>query len=405
MRYVPQNELVSTILIELPGGEGVVRRDDGEIVITHDISDERGEPLCGREHRPVKTWLDHDRCLVGGLLPQGGVSAEVVDDRGTRVAATVGGGAYLAILEQPNDGHEPVVCCRDDAGAPVRRPLPADYSSEPVDDAQEPCPGCGAVEYDECVPSESWRGGTSGPGGTIIPSPIVVCRVCGHEEHEGTFFGLASSDDTEDEATREARIARALADRRTQQWYSHAMTLRAVTFPIYAAEGWPAMVGGSGSRGDQLTNLTIRHHDTSDADPYAGDLPWLEVTTSNDDPRYGDELTKATSALDNWLHNDGTRSRWPSASHAAVTLWLRARDRAVRATVREAIRSDQLITVDGTPQPFLTLTAPGGRWVAVRRHDDLTITIAADNLDPTTITIEPIPDPAARLLGPEPEDL
>jgi hypothetical protein len=38
------------------------------------------------------------------------------------------------------------------------------------------------------------------------------------------------------------------------------------------------------------------------------------------------------------------------------------------------------------------------------RHDELTITIAAHHLAPQTITIEPIPDPAARFLGPEPED-
>ena len=63
-----------------------------------------------------------------------------------------------------------------------------------------------------------------------------------------------------------------------------------------------------------------------------------------------------------------------------------------------------MIRIDGTPQTFLTLTAPTGHWVAVRRHEDLVITIAAQDLDPTTITIDPIPDPAARLLGPKPPD-
>jgi hypothetical protein len=52
----------------------------------------------------------------------------------------------------------------------------------------------------------------------------------------------------------------------------------------------------------------------------------------------------------------------------------------------------------------LTLTPPSGRWVAVRRHDDLTITIAAHDLDPMALALEPIPDPAVRLLGPEPPD-
>ncbi|MEO6858722.1 MAG: hypothetical protein ABI323_09060 [Solirubrobacteraceae bacterium] len=34
------------VLIELPGGEGVVRRDDGEIVVTADLSDGRGQRSC-----------------------------------------------------------------------------------------------------------------------------------------------------------------------------------------------------------------------------------------------------------------------------------------------------------------------------------------------------------------------
>ena len=55
-----------TVLIELPDGEGVVRRDDGEIVVSQDVSGDRGQPLCGSDHhRPVKRWLDGDRSLVG----------------------------------------------------------------------------------------------------------------------------------------------------------------------------------------------------------------------------------------------------------------------------------------------------------------------------------------------------
>ena len=91
-----------TVLIELPDGEGVVRRDDAEIVVSQDVSDDRGQPLRDGDHyRPVKTWLPDDRCLVGGLLPPAAVSAEVIDDRGTRLATRIGGGAYAAILEQP----------------------------------------------------------------------------------------------------------------------------------------------------------------------------------------------------------------------------------------------------------------------------------------------------------------
>jgi hypothetical protein len=397
---------VSVVLVELPGGEGVVRRGDGVVVVSQDVHADPGLQLRADDiYRPVKTWLPDDRSLVGGMLPPGSVGAEVVDDRGERVAAGVAGGAYAAVLDQPNDGHEPVVCCRDVTGSPVRRPLPADYPNTPVEDADVPCPACGAIDYEERVPTECWRGGTPGPDGTVIPNPIVVCRQCGHEEPEGTFFAVgAASDDVEDEAAREARAARAHEHARVGRWYSNMMTLRALTFPVYAAEGWPAVIGGSGSHGDRLTSLTIDHHDTPDADPYAGNRPRFEITTSREDTPVSDELRQARWTLHSWLQNndDEARSSWPEGSHAAVTLWLAARDRAVRGKVLAAVRSEQLISIDGTPAPFLTLTPATGHWVALRRHSDLVITIAGSDVGSTAIAIEPIADHAARLLGPRP---
>ena len=137
-----RREQVSAVLVELPGGEGVVRRGDGLVVVTEDVRVDRGLPLPADDiYRPAKTWLPDDRSLVAGMLPPGSVSAEVVDDRGERIAAEIAGGAYAAVLEQPNDGHEPVVCCRDGTGSPVRRPLPADYPSTPGRGCRCPVPG------------------------------------------------------------------------------------------------------------------------------------------------------------------------------------------------------------------------------------------------------------------------
>jgi hypothetical protein len=397
---------VSTVLVELAGGEGVVRRGDGVLVVTQDVRVDRGVPLRADDiYRPVKTWLPDDRSLVGGILPLGAVSAEVVDDRGERVVAGVGGGAYVAVLEQPNDGHEPVVCCRDATGTVVRRPLPADYPSNPVDDADVPCPACGAIDYEERFATEQWRGGRPGPDGTVIPNPIVICRRCGHEEREGTFFAAAGgSEDDEDEAAREARAARAREHARVGRWLSTTMLLRALKFPVYAAEGWPAVISGSGAHGDRLTSVTIGHYDTPDADPYAGDRPRFEIATAREDSPANDELRQARWTLYGWLQNndEDARSSWPETSRAAVTLWLAARDRTVRGKVLAAVSSEQPISIDGAPAPFLTLTAAAGHWVAVRRHNDLVITIAASDVDPTTIRVEPIPDPAATLLGPRP---
>ncbi|MFZ0387513.1 MAG: hypothetical protein WAL22_17760, partial [Solirubrobacteraceae bacterium] len=373
-----------TVLIELPGGVGVVRRDDGEIVITRDVSSDRGQPLRGRDdYRPVQMGLGTVRSIVAGPLPARAVSAEVVDDRGTRVAATVGDGVYAAILEQSNHGHEPVVCCRDTSGAPVPRPLPADWTRTAVPDAEEPCPGCGAVDYDEVLPTDSSRGGRGGHGhdGPLEPCRIVVCRQCGHEEGAGTSLSRFTSPDDEDDAAKAARIARHRAEARVQKWYSDTMTLRGVTFPIYAAETWPAKINGSGSDGDDLTELTIGHHAEENDDPFIE--PDLSITTSIRKARYAD-LRQARRTLEMWVHDDPNHPHSDGLSDAATKLWFAARGRDRRAAAASATQTEQMITTDGSPQPFLRLSTPTSRWVAIRRHRDLTITIAAGDLDPTT---------------------
>jgi hypothetical protein len=65
--------------------------------------------------------------------------------------------------------------------------------------------------------------------------------------------------------------------------------------------------------------------------------------------------------------------------------------------------SQTAIIIDGASAPFLMVGAPDGHWAAVRRHHDVTITIAAHEIDPASLIIEPIANPAARLLGPEPD--
>ncbi len=48
------------------------------------------------------------------------------------------------------------------------------------------------------------------------------------------------------------------------------------------------------------------------------------------------------------------------------------------------------------------LSAPDNRWVAVARHVDLTIVIAARDVPPSSLRLEPAADPVRKLLGPEP---
>jgi hypothetical protein len=145
---------MSTVLVSLPSGAGVVRLEDGLTLVSYEGGGGGGTYLREADPFHPEKAGDESRCVVGGLLPPGAVSAEAVDDRGTRVAAAVAEGAYVAMLEQPLDGHEPIVCCRDAGGAPVRRPWAHDYPSVRVTDAQEPCPACGAIDYDEYTPFE-----------------------------------------------------------------------------------------------------------------------------------------------------------------------------------------------------------------------------------------------------------
>ena len=402
-----QNSLVQTVLVALPPGAGLVRVEDGSVLITDDVAGSRSGAYLGDEDpcHPVKHWVDEDHCLVGGILPPGTASVDVVDDRGVRVLARIGGGAYVALLDQPTDGHEPIVCCRDAAGDPIRRPWPNDYPSVPVSDAEDPCPACGALDYEEYKPFEEWRGGRGGPDGVIVPNPVVSCRVCGHDEPEPTFMRSSSDPgDHQDVTQHAAGMAKVRAQILRQQWLSTQETLFDTRFPIYAADGWPSQLAGSGSQDGRSTEITIRHHDTPVTDPLSADRPRVEITTTQGDSLFS-ELRQVRHALDSWLRADSAGTHWPDGSGAALTLWLRARDRDRRAAVLGAKRTEQPITIDGTRTPSLMLRA-GGRWVAIARHATLTITItiAGHEVDPASLRLQPITDPVAQLLGPEPLD-
>ena len=393
------------MLIELPGGEGIVRRDDGEIVLTHDVTMDWGQPVQPHDrYQPIRIGLSDERMLFGGLLPPGAVSVEAVEATGVRKAGAVGGGAYAVIFEDGAHG-EPALGYRDAAGAFVHRPMPAEYRHQPVTDAEEPCPVCGAVQYEEYFPTEDWRGGHGRKGtDSFVPSPLVVCRVCGHQERAGGIMRFGQPDEAEqDAAAREARMARIRAERTVQRWYANKMTLMGATFPIYAAEGWPARINGQGSNGDDLTSLTIAHAKTL-PDSMFVERPRIEVTTSID-PYQPGELAVARDAFASGMEADGNRRPTDDLSDAAITLWFRAARRRRVAGSHQAPVSETEITIDGTREPFVTVGTPNARWVAVRRHHDVTITVAAREIDPASLIIEPIADPAARLLGPEPDEL
>ncbi len=263
---------------------------------------------------------------------------------------------------------------------------------------------CGAVQYEEYFPTEDWRGGHGTKGtDSFVPSPLIVCRVCGHQEQAGGIMRFGQADGAEeDAAARESRMARIRAEQAVQRWYANKMTLMGVTFPIYAAEGWPARINGQGSHGDDLTHLVIAHAQTL-PDSMFIPRPRIEITTSTD-PHQPGELAVARDAFASGIEADTTQQPTDGLSDAALTLWFRAARRRRVAGSHRAPVSQTEITIDGRREPFVTVGTPNAHWVAVRRHHDVRITIAAREIDPASLIIEPIADPAARLLGPEPDE-
>ena len=135
-----------------------------------------------------------------------------------------------------------------------------------------------------------------------------------------------SSPEGEDETARAQRVAGQRAEWRVQRWYENKLTLRAVTFPIYAVEDRPAQISGSGPQGDDLTQLTIAHFESEDAD-LVDKRPRIEVTTSTQEP-HRDAVTVARRESERLVHDEVKHPHAPGLSDAAITLWFRAHDRA-----------------------------------------------------------------------------
>lgn len=181
-----------TVLVSLEqSGEtvGILRGSDGRMWLSGSIERVAGPELDDR--RAAWLGLDANRTLVGGRLPPGAVSAEVVDDTGECHVAATENGAYVAILDEPSRGQRYPVCCRGADGAPVAPTLPLGWTRTAVSDAAETCPACGALAWDEVRPTDDSRGARGTPDGGFEPTPRVVCRTCGHEESVGAWARMA----------------------------------------------------------------------------------------------------------------------------------------------------------------------------------------------------------------------
>ena len=298
------------------------------------------------------------------------------------------------MLEQPIRGPVPAVRCRDAQGRPVAPALSASWARAAVTDTDERCPACGSVCWDEVRPDDESRGSRGTSDGGTEPTPIVVCRACGHEESIGSVIRFESRED-EDPAEVAKRIRAWEASHRAEQ----LELLRRVEFPIYAATGWPARLTGHGGSTaglcgplTRVENVTVSHGAAR-----RDEVPELEIETAiAESGRHQSESTLAREALQRRLFDSYDDSR--PRSDAAFVLGLRGREREPRKLAALAEVSERLIGIDGTPQPFRYVEA-GGRWAAVRRTNALTITITGHAVDVDQLKLAPVGDPPRDLIG------
>lgn len=213
---------------------------------------------------PSKVGLRARQTLIGGVLPPGAMTAEVVDIHGARRVASVGGGAWIAVLNEEVDGRSSPACFRDAGGVLVRPPLPADWSRRPIEDVDDPCPACGERGWEEVIPMDGSRGMRGGESGAMEPMPLAVCRSCGHEEPVGAWATMKlTTSPTPEARRRQADAMRArLRERRRR-------ALSDVRFPIYVAAGRPAKLSGWGGGEEGVEEVTVGGAKRPEADGQA----------------------------------------------------------------------------------------------------------------------------------------
>ena len=299
-------ELEVLVSVATGGGiTGVLRDEDGAVWLSWRIDGLGGPRL--DDYRPSHMGLDDDRTLIGGRLVAGAVGAEVVDDAGRRIAAAVGGGAWVAVLEQPVRGPIAPAWCWDAERRPLAAALPADWPRTRVADASEPCPACGGTIWDQVTATDDSRGmrGTgSAPSAPppvvdhyhgMEPTPFVVCCACGHEESIGALVRMTRASDADAvEATRRQEQARRKIQQRQRE------TLEKAVFPVYADRGSMGVMCGSGRSGAVTDSVKVRHRARADQTG-----PAVQIETSRAAGHHNSEYADACDQLERWLRARG----------------------------------------------------------------------------------------------------
>lgn len=371
------------ILVSLEHSDGtaaIARGPDGEVVLDAFLG-RRGPRLL--HGCPLVVWLEGERALQGGLLPEGAAGAELVDAAGQQLTASAANGAWLALLERSDRSGANPVRFFDADGQTVASPIPADWPRAPIADAEDSCPACGAVAWEQVTALDDSRGMLGSLAGPEMePAPFARCRECGHEEESGdwTAYGPSADEEEEPDPEEHERLRRELSlGRRLRE----GAAIAAVDFPVYVAAGRSAQIVGWGGRNGAVDRMRVGH---SDAAQEGERLP-LTVETAKVERDHGSEseVAIARSALESLLWEGGPAPR--HLSPPARAIWFAAKERARRRLAALATLREVQLAIDGEPQDFQLVDA-GRSWAAARRRGDLMITVSSTGPAPDSVDLE-----------------
>ncbi|WP_354697339.1 hypothetical protein DSM112329_02963 [Paraconexibacter sp. AEG42_29] len=302
------------------------------------------------------------------------------------------------VLDEHYDRQLPAVAYRDAVGALVRPAVPAAWTPEPVIDATEVCPACGAHVWEQITADDYSRGAYGTNDADMQPTPFVVCGACGHEEATVSFFALPE-EDPDAEPPSPDTVARWKAEAVSRAREDLRERLSELAFTPRVVVGLPMVATGWGGSDGRVTELVTRYG-ASDS------TPWMEVRDAESSPLSEEPDAVAQDALESILK---TNEPWPRRSEAALALWLSARDRDATQAAASASVSVISLPVDGVASGF-GLRRLGARWAAAaaigtgRRRRWLILT--CDGLDAAGLELRTVQDPLALLpmQTPEAED-
>jgi len=358
------------------GTAGVWRDADGSHWMSGLLERSGGSGVDGG--RPTIEGIDGDTTVQGGLLPAGATRAEVVDDIGRRHLANAANGAWVIVLDLALAEPAPVHYLGE-GGETVRPELPSDWRVEPVPDVSEGCPACGGTVWERVTPTDAdSRGAHSTPEGNMVPTSVLVCVACGHEERAGALMRVTVDEDWEPheddlEPAAEPDGVRAVSN---------------LDFPIFAVAGHEPRLSSWGSSNGDVDQVEIAHGDP-------GEEPCASVMTERERYEADTELVLARGALERSFSDEP----WPeNLSDDAVIMRLHARQREHRRLAASARVEPITLLVDGAPIGFQAVRLDR-RWAGAARTGGVLLTVVAVGTEPADVALERVQDPSSLRTG------